>query len=216
MDRENLDEPRDEVAAAEEPSPLSEEQFAVVRRAVRDRKGFERLIRRSGLSAAITLIIGVACVGVAVLWPDWENIAAAVVLCAVGAVELWGHNHLRRGSAGAATVLGVNQLVLLVLIAAYCAVQMAAVSPESVRQSAMLADLRARAGGTVGMQKAVQEQVEHWVPMVAYGFYGLIIALSAVVQVRSAVGYFAGRRHVESFQQGTPAWVRRLLAEMGR
>ncbi len=50
-------------------------------------------------------------------------------------------------------------------------------------------------------------------PLVIYGFYGLVIVLSAAFQGGLAAYYFTRRRPLEAFNLQTPDWVRQVLAE---
>ncbi len=211
MDRSDPDKlqsgPAVETAHTEQLGPLEERHFAMVRQATQRHKVVEKMIRRTKSAATVTLVLAVGAIGASIIWPGWENVLAATVLCGVGAVELWGYYQIRQARSWAATVLGGNQLALLAVIAAYCTVQMAAFSPEQLSS-----ELQSQFGGLPGMQR----MLDQWSPMLTYGFYGLIILISVGFQGGTARYYFRGRSHIEAFNQETPAWIRRLFVEMGQ
>lgn len=197
-------------------SPLDERHFAMVRQASQGRKAVEKMIRRTRSSSLIALVLGVVAIGIAFIWPGWENVLIAVALCAIGAVELWGHHQIRQVKSRAATVLGSNQLALLLTIIAYCTVQMAAFSSEEAKGSALSPELRAQLDGLLVAQPTLEREIDQWMPILTYGFYGLIIVISIGFQGGMARYYFRNRRYIDAFNRETPSWIRRLFVEMGR
>ena len=67
-----------------------------------------------------------------------------------------------------------------------------------------------------GMAAEIDKMIETWAPYLVYGFYSLLIVVSVGFQGGLALYYFSRRKHVEAFNRETPAWVRRVLAEVYR
>jgi hypothetical protein len=58
-------------------------------------------------------------------------------------------------------------------------------------------------------------RLDQLAPLLVYGFYGLVILLSAGCQGGMALYYFSRRKHIETFNAQTPEWVRRIFVETG-
>jgi hypothetical protein len=88
-------------------------------------------------------------------------------------------------------------------------------STEQAKAAAMSPEFRSHLAGLPNMAQTIDKEIERWAPILAYGFYSLIIALSVCLQGGMALYYFTRRRHVESFNRGTPPWIRRLFIDIG-
>jgi len=101
------------------------------------------------------------------------------------------------------------------MIVLYCVVQMCTFSAEKVKASALSPQFRSQLSALPRMQETIDGQIERWAPIMTYGLYSLIIAVSACMQGGLAGYYFTRGKHVESFNRDTPRWVRRIFVEIG-
>jgi hypothetical protein len=190
--------------------PLSEEDFRLLRRAAASREPVRKVAATARFSAVTTLVIGVA--GIPFLFFSPSSIALLMVIgiCTIGVIEFVGYRRIRRGMPSAATWLGRNQLAFMALIVGYCIFQMATVArkPLAAFNSPELQSSLSQ------LDQGLSQQIEHWTPIVGYGFYGLVLVLSVLFQGGLALYYFSRRRHLETLETSTPAWVRRVFAEL--
>jgi hypothetical protein len=195
--------------------PLDESHFALIRQAVISRRKVKNAARTALSSSMVTLVIGVPALLCAIFWPSWRSLLIGAGICFVGVVEFLGHRRMRRAEPSAAGLLGRNQLTFLALITVYCVAQMLTFSTEQAKAAALSPEVRSHLAALPNMAQAVDEEIERWAPLLIYGFYSLIIALSVCFQGGMALYYFTRNRHVESFNRGTPEWIRRLFIEIG-
>lgn len=190
--------------------PLREEDFLRIRQAAEEFKAIRKTTGTAKTSATITLCIGVA----ALLWEfpfsDLLGTAVAAGVCAVGGVELAGYRRIRRGLPAGAGMLCVNQAAFLALIVAYCAIQMAAFSPEKAWATMVSPEFRSQ----LTALPDVEASVRRLAPVVVYGLYGGTILLSLLIQGRLAWTYHLCRGRMEAFGRGVPAWVQRVFREV--
>ncbi len=195
-------------------SPLDDAQYALIRKAASDRKTVRTAARTALASAVVTLSLGVLTVPFALIWPSWQSLLTAAVLCTVGIVELIGQRKMRQAKPSAARLLGANQLAFLAAIVIYCAVNMLTFSTDQAKTAALSPEARSQLTAMPSMQKAIDRQIDFWAPMLTYGFYSLIVIVSLCSQGGLALYYWRRRRHIESFNRVTPGWIRRLFIEM--
>lgn len=203
------------VPPAAPPAPLTEDDFALLRRAVVCRRPVRNAARTARFSALTILVIGVAGIPLAVLSPSWLGTVMVAGICAIGAVEYVGARRMQRGLISAAGLLGTNQLVFMGLIVAYCVTQMLTFSAAATESSLLPADVRSQLSQLQGGDLELDRQLRVWAPLAAYGFYSLVILLSLCFQGGLAVYYFTRKRHLRAFEAATPAWVQRLFGELG-
>jgi hypothetical protein len=193
---------------------LSETHFLMIRRARVARKVVRKAARVAAWDAGITLTIGLAGLLFSVVLWSWVGLFITVGISVVGVVGLVGWDRMQDANPSAARLLGLNQLALMALIVLYCVIQMLTFSPTELTGSAtiqnQLAELR-----NAGMDTGSLDFLSQSGPTLVRGFYGLVIILSVLVQGGMAMYYFSRRRHLESYRDDAPEWVRRLLSELG-
>ena len=193
--------------------PLTKAQHAMVRDAVIRRKIVRRSAAVARSSAVVMLAIGAAALIATIFMPSWQSYLVSAGLCAVGIIEYRGSSRLRLADAQATRTLGINQLALLALIIIYCAVQMATFSSKDFKNTAISSEVRSQLSALPDMQKNIDKTIDDWAPLAIYGFYGLVILLSGICQGGMAGYYFTRKKHIDSFNQQTPQWIKRLLAQ---
>ena len=198
-----------------EPESLDERGFLLIRQAAARRRAIGKAARTAKTSGVVTLVIGISAVPMLALWPSWLAAVLAFGLCVIGAVELRGHRMMRQADPAAAGYLGRNQLVFLALIIFYCGVQMATFSPEQIKAAAVSPEFRAQLDAMPSFAQSIDAGIDRWAPLVAYGFFGLVIVVSVVFQGGLATYYFTRRRHLNAYITHTPPWVRRVFIETG-
>ena len=191
--------------------PLHEDDFRLIATAIACFKAIRSAARTAWLSAATTLTIGIFSALFFVVWPSWEGAFVAVGLCAIGAVEYWGYCRMRRAEVGAAGLLAKNQLAFLGLIVVYCLAQMLMFSTQKIKAEALSPEVRAQMAALPSMERAIDGQIDHYAPLVTYGFYGLVIVLSLLFQGGLALYYFSRKKRLVEFHRQTPDWVRRVV-----
>ena len=166
------------------------------------------MARGSGLT---TLILGMMTAAFVALSFDLIGAIAAVVLCVVGAIELFGQRRLLRAEPGAARLLMLNQLALLACIAIYCAVQIATFSVQQVKNQALSPNVRSELAATPEITQMVDGSIDRYAPMLHYGFYSVVLLLSVACQGGMALYYARRQRRLDSFRANTPPWAMQLL-----
>jgi hypothetical protein len=116
--------------------------------------------------------------------------------------EFRGRRQLQEFNPAGATILGWNQLGLLGLITAYClwAIYSNLWGGESI-------EAQMRANPELAAAMGSLSNVGDLVKPIVLGFYGVVIALTAIFQGGNALYYFSRRKYVEKFVRETPAWV---------
>ncbi len=113
----------------------------------------------------------------------------------VAVIEFQGAGKFRRLDLKAPMVCGLNQLLFLAIIAAYCIWNMLQPSSAlteatgSAEADAMLADV-------AGVESSLMR-----------GFYGLVLIGSILMQGLTAVYYFTRARLMRTYLRDTPPWV---------
>lgn len=199
-----------------ESGPLSDADWTVLRRAIAARQSLRGAVRTAKSSAVSTLCIAVLGLPVVMLWPSWIGLAAEAALFTIGTIEWIGAGRMRQGVPSAATLLGRNQLVFLSLVSAYCVFQMVSFARLSAAGGLISRDMRSALASMPELQDDLEAQLKVWGPVATYGGYSLIIVLSIGFQGGLAWYYFSRRPRLQAAQDAAPAWVLRLLAEVGR
>lgn len=210
---------RPAVPGPEPASPLSESDFLLLRRVMAAHRPVRKAASVARFSAVSILAVAVLSVPCLMLVPGWLNMGVVFGICLIGIIEYAGAARMRQGLPEAAGMLGLNQLALLGLVVIYCLLQMLSFSSDKVLSQDLEAQLSGLSAAGEEADQAVKSMtmmLKSLAPLVTYGLYSLVIVLSACVQGGMAVYYFSRRRHLEAAMHGTPAWVRRVLAEMGR
>jgi len=199
-----------------EASPIGEREWGLVREAVVRRRKVKRAAWTAWSSAIVTLVIGLAALPFVVVSPSFSGLVVVAGILVVGVREWKGYGKMRRAEAGAASYLGWNQVALVGVITFYCLFQMASFSTEEVKSAALSPEVRAQLATMPGMAADIDRMIETWAPYAVYGFYSLVILVSALAQGMTAVYYFSRRKCVETFNRQTPEWVRRVFVEVER
>jgi hypothetical protein len=117
-------------------------------------------------------------------------------------IEFRGRRRLLQYDPSAATLLGWNQIGLLTLIVVYCLWQL---WTGLSGPSPLAAELEAQP--ELGEALGSLDEVDSLYRSVVIAFYGLVVALTVVVQGLNAVYYFTRRKHVAACLRDTPGWV---------
>lgn len=198
----------------EAPEPLGEADYAAVRQAVRLRRPVLRAARVARSSAIVALVIAFGALPWLLFWPSLLDLFIVAAVGAAGLVELVGYGRMRRGGASAAGLLAKNQLALLAAIALYAVARMIAFSTEEVKLSVLSPEVRAQLSTMPSIAAAIDADVERFAPILVYGFYGTVIAVTILVQGGMALYYATRRQRIETFRRAMPPWIRRLFAEI--
>jgi len=167
-------------------------------------------------SAIVTLAVGVAALPFVVWSPSFSGLVVVAGILVVGVREWMGYGKMRRAEAGAASFLGWNQVAFFGVITFYCLFEMASFSTEEVKSAAISPEVRAQLASMPALAADMDRLIERWAPYAVYGFYSLVILVSALAQGATAVYYFSRRKYVETFNRRTPEWVRRVFVEVER
>ena len=196
-------------------SPLDESQFEQIRMATLARGAVRSTAGRAHTSGIVTVVIAAVSLLVSFVSFSFLGIFVSLGVCAVGVVEMIGASRVRIGDASACRLLGWNQLALLGVITVYCVIQMATFSADDASNAVLSPESRSQLAALKGGPSGPIDMIDKYAPRVVYGFYGLVIALSAAFQGGMAMSYFSRRKHVEAFNAQTPQWIRRVFIETG-
>jgi uncharacterized membrane protein HdeD (DUF308 family) len=195
--------------------PLSPEDLQTVRRAEGLRKFILKGAKTAHGSGMTTLLIGLLALACSVMSPGATTLLIGLALTVLGGFELlmgWRLAHFHRG---APRWLACNQLVLLAVVAAYCISQMAAYDAQAIKNALLSPQVRSL-GALPSLTSRLDSMVDRWGAAGTYGFYGLVILVSAVFQGGLAWRYLKRRKALQALHRDTPAWVDRLLAQLQR
>jgi hypothetical protein len=201
-----------DIPLADPASPLDEMQFLVLRQAVIRRRPIRRAARVARWSAWTILVIGLAGWPVLLLAPSLSSLVVVCGICAIGVMEYIGAGKLQRGQRDAPAFLARNQLIFVILIAAYCVYQMITFSSDEMQAAAGLSGKDSELMGLGGSD--LKRMFDVMMPVAVYGFYSLVMLVSAVCQGGLALYYITRRKHIEVFERDAPPWVKRILAEV--
>lgn len=144
---------------------------------------------------ALTMLVGVG---------DVLTMAIGGVMVMIGAVEVKGGARLKMLDAGAARVLGWNQVVLGTLLLAYAVWRLVA-----LRHGGAGADLSAVLG-TAGADPEVKQMlggVEELARQIMLWVYVTVAAVAVGGPGMLAWYYFSRARHVRAYLERTPGWI---------
>jgi hypothetical protein len=117
----------------------------------------------------------------------------------VALVELRGAARLRRFDAGAARILGFNQMALAALLIAYAVFRIYSVLTGPGEYAAYAAS-DPQLGQMLG-------PIEDLYRTIGLAVYATVIAVAVFFQGGMAVYYFSRAGHVRDYLRRTPAWV---------
>lgn len=196
--------------------PLPGEALAAqVRRAAEAQRPVRRAARTAYASAATTLTIAAAGVGVVMLSWSIVNLLTVLAVGGIGVAEWIGAGKMKHAEVGAARWLGKNQLVFLAMIVLYCLWQMAAFDRAEIRKWLVSPDTQQ----LLSAMPELQQTLEGWMalaPLLYYGFYSLVILTSLAFQGGLAWYYFSRQKVVERYLAATSEEVRAIMAAAGR
>jgi hypothetical protein len=191
-------------------SPLTEEDFLLIRQAGYRRGAVRRVAITSQVSAVSILLVAVPALVYELMSPSWVT-PLVMIVAAVGVVEYIGHRKVSAGEAKACRMLGINQLVLLGVILLYCVGKIATLDKQiaSAGLGSELAGLKGEPmadrwqGSIVGLAKSA-----------GYALYGSVAVLSIAFQGGLAWYYFRRRQAVAAYNQSVPEWIQRVFREI--
>jgi hypothetical protein len=194
--RGNLTAGRKAVTTTADP-PLSAEHLAAAKPRLNKARAAARVATFNGWT------IGVFA---ALSWPfaffSVEGVLLALGLSIVAYLEFHGRRRLRQFDPSAATLLGWNQVGLLMLISVYCLWQLwAAFNSPGPFATEM------KAQPELGEVLGSAEELDSLYRSIAVAFYGVVSLLTLIFQGLNAIYYFTRRKHIVALLQDTPAWV---------
>lgn len=143
-----------------------------------------------GVFGGLTLLLGLGSVA---------GVLLGAGLIGVAVVELRGAGRLGRLEAGAARVLGMNQLAAAVMLAGYAGWRIwAAMTGPGAYEAVMAAEPAMR---------ATLEPVGELVRTITLVVYGALIGVAVVGQGSLAWFYFTRGKHVRAYVARTPGWI---------
>jgi hypothetical protein len=183
--------------------PLTTEHFQEVARADERAKVIRKAARVASFNGWTTAVIAALSAPFALF--DLASFLVTVVLSVVAWNEFRGRNRLNKFDPSAATLLGWNQLGLLLMIILYCGWMIFTGIKET---DSLTAELQSNPelSGLLGSS----DQVGGLYELLVYAVYGSVIALSVIFQGLTALYYFTRRKHIEAYVRTTPEWIRNL------
>lgn len=192
------------------PSPLTEEDFLLIRQAGYRRQAVRKVAAVAQFSAVCILLVAVPALVYELLSPSWVTLMTLIVT-AIGIVEYLGHRKLVAGQARACRMLAINQLVLLGVILIYCVVQIATMDKQ-IASSTLLSDLGPVRDEPVG--KNMQGGITGLLKSVSYAIYASVAVLSIAFQGGLAWYYHRRQQVVAAYNQSVPEWIQRVFREI--
>lgn len=187
--------------------PLSEQDYLVLRQALLARVPIQKAARIARKSAISILVVGVTSIPLAAFSMSASGLMVVAAICIIGYLEYVGCRRMKAAEPAAASHLGWNQVVFIVLIALYCIDQMLSAS----NGGGVSDDARAKLSRVPELARTV----ETILPAATFLVYGLVMVVSLLVQGTLAWYYFSRRKYLDMLQRTTPAWVQRLFRELG-
>jgi hypothetical protein len=172
-----------------------------------------RTLRRAGRLAAFNGWTLGACAVLCLPFAFFDMSALLIAACLGGVTfaEFYGRHRLLTLDLRGPRILGINQLVLLGLIIAYCAMRIIQatagpdISEQILAQSPQLSGvLDAGAGSDVEM---LIGSVGELYRKVVIAVYVSVIVASTLVQGLCALYYLTREKHLRAYLEQTPAWV---------
>jgi hypothetical protein len=183
--------------------PLDQSHHRALEAASRRSKPIRKAARVAAFNGWTTAVVALlsapfACFGLV-------GLAVFSGLSAATWNEFRGRRRLVAFDPRGATILGWNQLGLLLMIALYCGWSLyhgLAGAGSLEAQLAANPDLKDAVGSLEGL-----EGLEHLYRTIVVAIYGSVILLSVIFQGANAIYYFTRRRLIENYLRETPAWV---------
>jgi hypothetical protein len=192
------------------PSPLTEEDFLLIRQAGYRRQAVRKLATVAQFSAVCILLVAVPALVYELLSPSWVTLMMLIVT-GIGIVEYLGHRKLVVGEAEACHMLAINQLVLLGVILIYCVVQIATMDKQ-VASSPLISDLGTLKDEPIG--KGTQGSITSMYKSLGYALYASVAVLSIAFQGGLAWYYHRRQQVVAAYNQSVPEWIQRVFREI--
>lgn len=197
--------------APENPSPLTQEQHAALRKGAAAHRVIRRAATTAYFSAGSTLIVAILAVPFLVLFRDWVGGVAAMLVVGVGIVEYLGHRRFKRADRSACAMLAMNQLALLGIVGVYCAARVltflfsdaALVIPPETQKQLNDAGLNL---DVAGIQKLLM--------VLILVIYSAFFVLSIFFMGGMAIYYWTRRKSIDAYHASTPGWVRRIINDV--
>jgi len=180
--------------------PGDEAQAAdVLRRAAELRQPLARIAKQARFYGASYIVIGGLAVVFGLIGPDLPSLLVGAAGCAVGIMERRDAGRLLRGEPSAAKGLARAELLLLAVVAVYCAFNL-------LRPPAADGELEQALGGAMpGMDvSAMQASLNTAV-------YVSVLLITVLVQGLLALKYLRQRAAVERYADEVPQWARDTL-----
>lgn len=205
-------------ADAPSPSPLTQEQHDVLRRAGRAYKVIRRATSTALFSAASTFILAIMALPFVAYTQEIVLGIAAILVIGVACVEFRGYLWFKRADRRASRLLAFNQLALLLIIGVYCVAQsiayirfapMLAIPPESVTEfNKMFSQL--------GLNYTINaNSLKDFAVALIVGIYVIVFVVSVIFQGGLAIYYWTRRKGIDAYHASTPGWVRRIISDVG-
>jgi uncharacterized membrane protein (DUF485 family) len=196
---------------AAETSPLNEEHYREIARALKLRRPVQKATRVAYSSAVTTLVLALLSLLCALYWFSWLGTLISLAFVGSGIVEFVGYRRLLRADESAPRLLAFNQLALCGIIAVYCLVSMLQVHHIDLTPDISPAMRRELAGtGSGGML----DSLDKIVPLLYYAVYIVLLITSLMVQGGMAVYYYTRGTALMTYHQLTAAWITRLLNQV--
>lgn len=180
--------------------PLTQERRQELLLAKGRAKAIHRAARVAAFNGWTTGIVAAFSVPFALF--SVSGFMVTVGLVGVAWNEFRGRRRLLAFDPASAAFLGWNQVGFFVLVAAYCLWMIRASIGSFAAEVQAVPELENLIGPLDGFDGLYRSLV--------VGFYGMVIALSAIFQGLNAVYYFTRRKHIEAYLQETPAWVQEI------
>ena len=203
--------PASATAASENPSPLTQEQHAALRKAAAAHRVIRRAANTAYFSAGTTFVIAILAVPFLLVARDWVGGIAAVLVVGVGVVEYLGHRKFKRADRSACAMLAINQVSLLIIIGLYCAARIftflfsdtGIVIPPDAQKSLNDAGVNLDLAG-----------IEKLLLVLIVVIYSAFFVISVFFVGGLALYYWTRRKAIDAYHSSTPGWARRIINDV--
>lgn len=174
-----------------------------LRRAAELRVPLVRAAKRADFYAAGYLVLGSLGALFGLMGPDTASLSVGLAVAAVGWDERRQARRLRRGEPGAARTLARDELLLLGVIAVYCALSLTVLRADT-------RELQAALGGSLqGLDvQAISDRLTNIL-------YPTVFAVSLVFQGLLARHYAGREPDAARYRDEAPEWARAALESAG-
>jgi len=171
------------------------------------------LARSSGMLMIVSAVFSVLAGGLGLAGGDTVGggvtMGIGLVLFILGMSERNGGTELAALNLDAPKRLALNQVALLLLIAGGCFMGI----QDAGAAGAVSIDT---AGLPPDMANKMAAEMESLAPLLIYGVYGVMMAISIVVQGGMALYYMSRRKVVAAFHDELPPWVTDVVSTLQR